>query len=134
MTRRPRSRPTVCCARRDVRRRYGRSTSRKICILDPDGDIVRHLRAAGNIDRHPGWACYHTELYVFRHDGHEYGIVGCAVGAALAVLVAEELFVSGCQFLVSMTSARQILPVQAPPYSRTYLKIEVASRLAINAE
>lgn len=95
---------------------------------------MRHLRAAGNIDRHPGWACYHTELYVFRHDGHEYGIVGCAVGAALAVLVAEELFVSGCQFLVSMTSARQILPVQAPPYSRTYLKIEVASRLAINAE
>jgi uridine phosphorylase len=88
----------------------------EICILDPDGDIVRHLRAAGNADRHPGWACYHTELYVFRYDGHDYGIVGCAVGAAFAVLVAEELFASGCQFLVSITSAGQILPVQAPPY------------------
>ena len=43
-----------------------------ICILDPDGDIVRHLRAAGRASLHPGWACYHTELYVFEHDGHEY--------------------------------------------------------------
>jgi uridine phosphorylase len=31
-------------------------------------------------------------------------------------LIAEELFASGCQLLVSMTSAGQILPVQAPPY------------------
>lgn len=88
----------------------------EICILDPDGDILRHLRAAGNADRHPGWACYHTELYVFRYNGQDYGIVGYAVGAAFAVLVAEELFASGCRFLVSMTSAGQILPVQAPPY------------------
>ena len=88
----------------------------EICILDPDGDMVRYLRAAGLADRHPGWACYHTDLYVFREGGHEYGILGCAVGAAFAVLVAEELFASGCQLLVSMTSSGQILPVQAPPY------------------
>jgi len=87
-----------------------------ICILDPDGDIVRHLRAAGRASLHPGWACYHTELYVFEHDGHEYGIVGCAVGAAFAVLIAEELFASGCRLLISVTSAGQITPVQAPPY------------------
>ena len=73
-------------------------------------------RAAGRAGRHPGWACHHTDLYVFRADGHEYGVLGCAVGASFAVLVAEELFASGCQFLVSMTSAGQILPVQAPPY------------------
>ena len=53
----------------------------EICLLDPDGDIVRHLRATGRADRHPGWACYHTDLYVFHHEGHEYGIVGYAVGA-----------------------------------------------------
>jgi uridine phosphorylase len=88
----------------------------EICVLDPDGDIVRHLRAGGRADRHAGWACYHTELYVFRHEGHEYGMVGCAVGAAFSVLIAEELFASGCQFLVSMTSAGQIVPVRAPPY------------------
>ena len=88
----------------------------EICILDPDGDIVRNLRTAGRASRHEGWACYHTELYVFRHEGHEYGIVGCAVGAAFAVLIAEELFASGCRLLLSVTSAGQIAPVQAPPY------------------
>ena len=88
----------------------------EICILDPDGDIVRNLRATERASRHEGWACYHTELYVFRHDGHEYGIVGCAVGAAFAVLIAEELFASGCRLLFSITSAGQIAPVQTPPY------------------
>ena len=103
---------------REARRQKALSTAAvpEICVLDPDGDIVRHLRAAGHAYRHPGWACYHTDLYVFRHAGHEYGIVGCAVGAPFAVLIAEELFASGCQFLVSVTSAGQILPVQAPPY------------------
>lgn len=103
---------------REARRQKGLATASvpDICVLDPDGDIVRHLRAAGRAERHPGWACYHTELYLVRHEGYEYGIVGCAVGAAFAVLIAEELFASGCRFLVSMTSAGQILPVQAPPY------------------
>ena len=103
---------------REARRQKGLSTAAvpEICVLDPDGDIVRHLRAAGRADRHPGWACYHTDLYVFRHEGLAYGIVGCAVGAAFSVLVAEELFASGCRFLVSVTSAGQILPAQPPPY------------------
>jgi len=55
-------------------------------------------------------------IYVFEQDGIEYGIVGCAVGSAFAVLIAEEFFASGCRLLLSMTSAGQILPVQAPPY------------------
>jgi uridine phosphorylase len=103
---------------REARRQKGLATAAipEICVLDPDGDIVRHLHAAGHAERHPGWACYHTDLYVFRHERHEYGIVGCAVGAAFAVLIAEELFASGCRFLISMTSAGQILAVQAPPY------------------
>lgn len=88
----------------------------EICVLDPDGDMVGYLRAARRADRHPGWACYHTDLDVFRHGGHAYGIVGCAVGAAFAVLVAEQLFASGCRFLLSVTSAGQILPVRTPPY------------------
>jgi len=88
----------------------------RVCILDPDGDLLRHLLASGRTRRHPGWACYHTELYSFEHEGLNYGIVSCAVGAAFAVLVAEELFASGCRFLVSLTSAGQILPIQAPPY------------------
>ncbi|KAF0096957.1 MAG: purine or other phosphorylase family 1 [Rhodospirillaceae bacterium] len=87
-----------------------------VCVLDPDGDIVRYLLAAGRARRLSAWACYHTDLYAFEHEGSRYGIVGCAVGAAFAVLVAEELFASGCRFLVSMTSAGQVLSVRTPPY------------------
>lgn len=88
----------------------------EVCVLDPDGDMARHLRAAGRAERHAGWACYHTDLYVYGDGLHDYGIVPCAVGAAYAVLVAEELFASGCRLLLSVTSAGQITPVKAPPY------------------
>jgi uridine phosphorylase len=97
----------------------------EICVLDPDGDIVRYLRATGRAERSPDWACYHTELFVFRHEHHEYGIIGCAVGASYAVLIAEELFASGCQLLLSITSAGQIRAVQPPPY---FVVIERALR------
>ncbi|MBI5651023.1 MAG: nucleoside phosphorylase [Chloroflexi bacterium] len=87
-----------------------------ICILDPDGDIVRHLVATHQAKLNPYWACYHTELYNFESAGIKFGIIGCAVGASFAVLIAEELFVSGCQLLISVTSAGQILPKQPPPF------------------
>jgi uridine phosphorylase len=96
-----------------------------ICILDPDGDMVRHLQRTGRAERHAGWACYHSDLYVVRQNGEQYGIVPCAVGASYAVLVAEELFASGCAFLVSITSAGQIIPVRPPPY---FIVIERALR------
>jgi len=97
----------------------------EVCVLDPDGDIVRHLHRTGRASSSPGWACYHTDLQTFRRDGQEYGIVGCAVGAAFAVLIAEELFASGCRLLISVTSAGQILPVERPPY---FIVIERALR------
>jgi len=43
-------------------------------------------------------------------------LVGCAVGASFAVLVAEEMFASGCELLISMTSSGQITPIAEPPY------------------
>jgi len=103
---------------REARRQKGIANGSvpDICILDPDGDIVRNLLAADRARRLSAWACYHTDLLVFEHEGLSYGIIGCAVGAAFAVLVAEELFASGCRFLISMTSAGQILPVRTPPY------------------
>ena len=97
----------------------------EVCILDPDGDIVRHLKAAERVRLSPHWACYHTELYEFEYGGARYGIIGCAVGASFAVLVAEQLFVSGCKLLVSMTSAGQIVARGEPPY---FVLIERALR------
>ena len=87
-----------------------------ICILDPDGDIVRRLRASGASRRFEAWPCYHTQLDCFELAGQTTGIVGCAVGAPFAVLVAEELFACGCQFLVSLTSAGHIASSGKPPY------------------
>ena len=88
-----------------------------VCVLDPDGDLVRHLRRTGRARPAPGWACYHTELDAFTLDGGtEAGVVGCAVGAPFAVLVAEQLFASGCRFLVSITSAGRIADLGQPPY------------------
>ena len=122
--------PTVFTAEnllREARRQKSLPQVRvpSICVLDPDGDIVRWLVRTQNLKRDPGWACYHTDLYVFTHEAIRYGIVGCAVGASFAVLVAEELFAAGCELLISVTSAGQIAPIGAPPY---FVLIEKALR------
>ena len=96
-----------------------------ICALDPDGDIVRSLLAEDKARLNPSWACYHTRLYNLEHDGIPFGIIGFAVGASFAVLVAEELFASGCQLLISVASSGLILPKAKPPF---FLLIERALR------
>jgi SAM-dependent methyltransferase/uridine phosphorylase len=87
-----------------------------VCLLDPDGDVVRHLQHEGRATRHLDWACYHSELWVTETDGLTVGIVPCAVGAPYAVLVAEELAASGATLVVSVTSAGSITPLGEPPY------------------
>ena len=87
-----------------------------ICVLDPDGDLVDYIHSIDHARHHPAWACYHTTLDTFEYEGITFGIVGRAVGAPFAVLVAEELFACGCQLLISITSAGQIVPAGRPPY------------------
>lgn len=96
-----------------------------VCLLDPDGDIVDHLVGTGTAQLDSNWPGYHTDLYRFSWDGIEFGIVGRAVGAPFATLVAEQLFASGCQLLLSMTSAGRITPLHDPPY---FVVIERALR------
>jgi uridine phosphorylase len=87
-----------------------------ICVLDPDGDIVRRLRRDGLARPFEGWPCYHTQMDAFTLGGRTVGIVGCAVGAPFAVLIAEQLFASGCRLLLSVTSAGQITRSAPTPY------------------
>ena len=103
---------------REARRQKGLASTDvpSICVLDPDGDIVRRLKVNGQARAANDWPCYHTELYTFTVGTQVVGIVGCAVGAPFAVLIAEELFASGCHFLISITSAGQITPAGKPPY------------------
>jgi hypothetical protein len=47
-----------------------------VCLLDPDGDLVRKLRATGKTETFSGWPCYHTELDTFSLTGQKVGIIG----------------------------------------------------------
>jgi uridine phosphorylase len=95
----------------------------RVCLLDPDGDVVRYLAGPGNGRRHPGWACYHTGMWVttvpssdMTQPPMEIGVVGNAVGASFAVLVAEQLHASGAGLVISITSAGQLTFLARPPY------------------
>lgn len=103
---------------REARRQKGLAQGHvpALCVLDPDGDLLDYLRKYHRAQVHATWACYHTTLYTVMEDGWEYGLIGRVVGAPFAVLVAEELFASGCRLLVSITSAGQLLEVDRPPY------------------
>jgi len=95
---------------REARRQKGLSAVDvpPVCILDPDGDIVRRLRQTAQARSFESWPCYHTRLDTFTLADQTVGIIGCAVGAPFAVLIAEELFACGCKLLLSLTSAGQI--------------------------
>ena len=90
-------------ARRQKSIRHG--TVPKVCVLDPDGDILSYLQKSEHVKSLDHWACYHTLMHVFNYNDLEIGIIGNAVGASFAVLLAEQMFVSGCELLISITSA-----------------------------
>jgi len=77
----------------------------EVCLLDPDGDLAEYLFKNNLSTKNECWACYHSILYEYNFDGNTIGIIPCVVGSSYAVLVAEQLFVSGCKLLISVTSA-----------------------------
>lgn len=83
-----------------------------VCVLDPDGDLVNYLIKTNQATINKCWACYHTKLYNVKQKDFEFAILGCAVGASFAVLIAEQLFASGCKTLISVTSAGIINPTK----------------------
>lgn len=104
---------------REARRQKGLAAGSvpAVCVLDPDGDIVDHLRIGSGAETSRHWACYHTRMWTAEIGGEPMGFVGSAVGGAFAVLVAEQLFASGCRLLISLSSAGRIDPaLEAPCY------------------
>ena len=102
---------------REARRQRGLDATPvpPVCLLDPDGDVVRWLQLTRRGRRSQNWACYHTELWETEVEDRPVGVIGNAVGAPFAVLVAEELFASGCGLVVSVTSAGQLDPAMTLP-------------------
>lgn len=88
----------------------------EVIILDPDGDIEEFVIQKHDAKLNKAWACYHTKLFEFEYEGQKIGIIGRAVGASFAVLLAEQLFASGCNLLLSMTSSGQLEQPMEPPY------------------
>ncbi|MCP5042167.1 MAG: nucleoside phosphorylase [bacterium] len=86
------------------------------CVLDFDGEIVEHLISAGRAQLDRDWPCFHTRLYRCTSAAGEFGIVGGSVGAPFAVLIAEELFATGCEALVSIGSAGLLATGHEPPF------------------
>jgi len=76
-----------------------------VCVLDPDGDLVDYLNNKKRATISKYWACYHSNLYTFKIGELTVGIIPRVVGSSYAVLIAEQLFVSGCELLISITSA-----------------------------
>lgn len=83
-----------------------------VCVLDPDGDLVDYLIRTNQAKINECWACYHTKLYNVKQNNFEFAVLGCGVGSSFAVLIAEQLFVSGCKTLISVTSAGIINPTK----------------------
>ena len=96
-----------------------------ICILDPDGDLVEYARTELGATCSRDWGCFHTRMWEWQAGQSRIGIIGHAVGASFAVLCAEQAFASGCQLLISITSAGQLRAVGTPPY---HIVIERALR------
>jgi uridine phosphorylase len=71
----------------------------------PDGDLADYLMRKNFAAKNDCRACYHSLIYIFRLENIVIGIIPYVVGAPYAMLVAEELFVSGCQLLITLTSA-----------------------------
>jgi len=95
---------------REARRQLGVTNGSvpAICLLDPDGDVARYVAAKHEGAKSTAWACYHTRLHEANLSCGTIGIVPFAVGGPFAVLVAEELFASGCKLLISLASAGRI--------------------------
>ena len=52
---------------REARRQRGldHADVPELCLLDPDGDMLRYLKCAGVAEQISHWACYHTEMWPF---------------------------------------------------------------------
>lgn len=112
---------------REARRQKGSPNKAMppICLLDPDGDLTEYLKTTNKATMNSAWACYHSKLFDIDLGNGQFGIIPYVVGAPYAVLVAEQLFMSGCQLLISLSSAGTI---NEPPEGVNFVLITEAVR------
>ena len=87
----------------------------QVCVLDFDGDLTDWLVATGAIQPFRSWACFHTTMFSLDVDGITYGIVPRTIGGPYAVLVAEQMAISGARLALGLTSAGRVANAMPVP-------------------
>ena len=80
-----------------------------VCVLDFDGDLTDWLIEKKLVIQCTYWACFHTSMYVINVDGNDCGIIPRTIGGPYAVLVAEQLHISGAEVVIGLASAGRVL-------------------------
>jgi uridine phosphorylase len=81
-----------------------------ICFLDFDGDLTDWLVNHGKVRPFDAWACFHTRMYMLEVAGCQCGVISRTIGGPYAVLIAEQLRVSGAKLILGLTSAGRVAP------------------------
>src|SRR5689334_9034281 len=92
-----------------IERGIGGEKVPSVCVLDFDGDLTDWLIANALVQKCGHWPCFHTSMYLFNVDGTECGIVPRTIGGPYAVLVAEQLRISGAEVIIGLASAGRVL-------------------------
>jgi uridine phosphorylase len=81
-----------------------------VCVLDFDGDVTDALLSDGSLEPCEAWACFHTTMFTLQVDGFSCGLIPRTIGGPYAVLIAEQLRVSGTKVILGLTSAGRVNP------------------------
>jgi uridine phosphorylase len=87
----------------------------EICVLEFDGDLTDWLVSTGLATTYKSWACFHTTMFSLAVDGVTCGVVPRTIGGPYAVLVAEQMAVSGARVVLGLTSAGRVSSAMPVP-------------------
>ena len=86
-----------------------------VCVLEFDGDLTDWLVSIGKAKPWKSWACFHTTMFSLEVDGLTCGIVPRTIGGPYAVLIAEQMRVSGARVILGLTSAGRVSSLMPLP-------------------
>jgi len=96
-------------------RHLSREPIPQICLLEFDGDLTDWLVSTGKVRPCRSWACFHTSMFSLEVDGITCGIVPRTIGGPYAVLVAEQMTISGARVVLGLTSAGRVSSTMPVP-------------------
>jgi uridine phosphorylase len=79
-----------------------------VCVLDFDGDLTDWMVGTGAARPCLSWACFHTSMFWAELDGGSCGVIARTIGGPYAVLIAEQLAVSGARVKFGLSSAGRL--------------------------